>query len=115
MSPRWAVVRVAAEDGLRAQRAAVAALAPVTFAYDTAPPQAGRFGWGCEQCDFQTESEAAAFAHSDEAEHSLGQVPLGLFEPGGPELGDAQVDQRQRAQVLAQAGGRPVRRLGQGL
>ena len=43
---------------------------------------------------------------------ALLQVWLGLLEPGRPVLGDAQVDQRQRAQVLAQAGPRRVRGLG---
>ena len=38
-----------------------------------------------------------------------------LLEPGRPVLGDAEVDQRQRAQVLAQAGLRRVRGLGHGL
>ena len=34
---------------------------------------------------------------------ALLQVPLCLLQPGRPELGDAQADQRQRAQLLAQA------------
>ena len=42
------------------------------------------------------------------------QVPLRLLEPGRPELGDAEADQRQRAQLLAQAGLRRVRSLGHG-
>ena len=46
---------------------------------------------------------------------ALLQVRLGVLEPGRPVLGDAQVDQRQRAQVLAQAGPRRVRSLGRGL
>ncbi len=46
---------------------------------------------------------------------ALLQVRLGPLEPGRPVLGDAQVDQRQRAQVLAQAGPRRVRGLGCGL
>jgi hypothetical protein len=28
-------------------------------------------GWACEECDFRTEDEAAALAHSDERKHSL--------------------------------------------
>jgi hypothetical protein len=46
---------------------------------------------------------------------ALLQVRLGLLEPGCPVLGDAEVDQRQRAQVLAQAATRRAWGLGRGL
>ena len=46
---------------------------------------------------------------------ALLQVPLGLLEPAHPQLGAAEADQRQRAQLLAQAGLRRLRRLRQGL
>ena len=36
--------------------------------------------------------------------YALVQVPLRLLELGSPDLGTAQVDQRQRAQLLTQAG-----------
>ncbi len=43
------------------------------------------------------------------------QVPLCLLELACPDLGDAEADQRQRAQVLAQERLRRVRGPGQGL
>ena len=46
---------------------------------------------------------------------ALLQVLLCLLELGRPDLGGAEADQRQRAQLLAQARLRRVRRLGQGL
>ena len=44
---------------------------------------------------------------------ALLQVPFGVLGPGCPELGAAEADQRQRAQVLAQPG--PRRRRQDGL
>jgi len=45
---------------------------------------------------------------------ALFQVPLGLRRPGRPVLGNAEADQRQRAQLLAEAGLRRLRRLREG-
>ena len=34
--------------------------------------------------------------------NALLQMPLGILEPKGPDLGDAQADERRSAQILAQ-------------
>jgi hypothetical protein len=42
---------------------------------------------------------------------ALLQVPVCLLEPGGPDLGATEADQRQRTQVLAEVGRHRLRRV----